>query len=272
VIPLKSRGTRKGLVRVFLLLAATLALVSCTEKRQDGLITSGDELLSQNRPREAAELFRKAISLNAENRLATKALYKLGFTLETFLADYEGALFNYHEFIRLSQDSVSLYEVQKRVANILYDQNRDPDKAIAAYKKLISFNPDSLEVDQFQLRVGQSFFRQNNFEQSRIEFQALIEKYPKSALLAKARFEIGNAYFMEAKYDIAQEAFKQVMRLHPQSEFAAEAQFLMAQCLENKNEFAQAKSIYEGLKGRYPAADVLEFRLTSLEKRIKKAK
>lgn len=271
MIPLRNRGTLSWIRFVFALTLALL-LVSCTERRQDSLILSGDELLSQNRPREAAEIFRKAISLNPEGRLATKALYKLGFTLETFLADYDAALFNYHEFIRLSQDAVSLYEVQKRVANILYEQNRDPDKAIAAYKKLISFNPESLEVDQFQLRIGQSYFRQNNFDQARIEFQQLIEKYPKSALVAKARFEIGNSYFMEGKYDIAQEAFKQVMRQHPQSEFSSESQFLIAQCHENRNELLQAQGIYEGLKGRYPSADVLEFRIESLKKRIKKQK
>ena len=88
--------------------------------------------------------------------MAVKSLYKLGFTQETYLRDYDSAIFNYQEFIRLSQDRVSIYEVQKRIAGIYFEQYRDPDKAIAAYKKLLTLSPDSLEADLFQFRIAQS--------------------------------------------------------------------------------------------------------------------
>jgi TolA-binding protein len=226
--------------------------------------------LSDGKYSEAAELLRKVISLNPENKLAVKAMYKLGFLLETYGKDAVGALFNYQEAIRLSQDPVSVYEIQKRVANIYFDQAKDAEKAIAAYRKLISFNPTSLEMDFFQFRIAESFFRQNNFEQARTEYQQVIEKYPKSQFISKSRFEIGNTYYMEGKYDIAIEAFKQVSRYHPYTEQAVEAEFLLAQCLEQSNKLEESLQVYENIKTKYSNRQIIQFRMDQLKKRIKK--
>lgn len=249
-----------------------LLSIACTESRQQSLLKNAEDKAGQGRYAEAAELYRKAIAINPESKTAIKALYKLGFTLETYLKEYEGAVFNFLEFIRLSKDVVSVYEVQKRVANIYFDQNKENDKVIAAYKRLIDLNPNSLEIDLFQFRIAQSYFRSNNFEQARMEYGKLLENYPKSQFASRTRFEIGNTYYMEGKYDIAQEALKQVLRHHPQSEFALEAEFLIAQCLEQTNHLAPALETYEKLKPRYSSPEIIQFRIVELKKRIRKEK
>lgn len=259
-------------MRKVALILAVLFLLGCSERRQLKLLQQADERIGQGRYGDAVELLRKVISINPENKSGAKALYKLGFTLESFLKDFEGALFNYQEFIRLSQDRVSVYEVQKRIANIYFEQNREPDKAIAAYKKLITFNPESLENDLFQFRIAEAYFRQNNFEQSRFEYQQLLERFPRSQFTARARYEVGNTYYMEGKYDIAIEALKQVLRHHSMSEYAVEANFLMAQCFEQQEKLQNALQMYETVKGRYPAAEVLELRIQEVKKRITKKK
>ena len=248
-----------------------LYFTACTEQRQTSLIHTADEKIQQANYPEAVELLKKAIALNPESRASLKAIYKLGFTLESYMKDIEGALFNYQEFIRLSQDRVAIYEVQKRIANLYFEQLRDSERAIGAYKRLISFSQDSLETDFFQYRIAQSYFRQNNFDQARYEYQQLMEKFPKSQYLARARFEVGNTYYMQAKYDIAIEALKQVLRYHPQSEFATEAQFLMGECYEQQEKLQNALQIYENIVGKYPSADVLNYRISELRKRLKAA-
>jgi len=260
------------LISYFLALLLMVALLGCTERRQQSLIQEAEEKISRTQYAEGAELLKKAVSLNPESRSSSKALYKLGFTMESYLRDMEGALFNYHEFIRLSQDPVSIYEVLKRVANIYFEQTQDYEKAINSYKKLLSFSPESLEADVFQLRVALSFFQQNKFEQSREEFQTLTVKYPKSQYLARARYEIGNSYYMEGKYDIAVEALKQVLRLHPQSEFSTESQFLMGQCFEHLERFKEALQTYENIEGRYVSPEILKYRMNILRKKPKPTK
>jgi len=250
-------------------LFALFLCVGCTERRQVRLIQSAEEKVSANQYGEAVDLLRKAIAMNPESRPAIKALYKLGFILESYLKDIDGALFNYQEFIRLSQDRVSVYEVQKRIASLHFENQHDPDRAIAAYKKLIAFSPESLEVDLFQFRIAQAYFQQNNFDQARLEYQELLEKFPKSQFGARARFEVANAYYMEGKYDIAIEALKQVMRYHPQSEYATESQFMMGQCYEHQDKLQNALQIYENIQGRYSSPEILNLRVQELKKRLK---
>lgn len=262
---------RKIKERYFVPFVLVALLLGCTERRQQRLMELAEDKINQSQPLEAVELLKKAVALNPESKTSIRALYKLGFIEESYVKDMESALFNYQEFIRLSQDRVSIYEVQKRIANIFFEQMHDPDKAISAYKKLIGFSPESLEIDFFQFRIAQSFFQQNNFEQSRFEFQQLLDRLPKSQYAARARFEIGNAYYMDGKYTIAVEALKQVLRLNPQSEWATEAQFLMAECLERLEKLQDALSTYENIQGRYTSPEVLTLRIEELKKRLKNA-
>jgi tetratricopeptide (TPR) repeat protein len=250
-------------------LVLLLLATACTERRQIHLMELAEDKITQGQPGEAVELLKKAIALNPESKISIRALYKLGFIEESYLKDMEAALFNYQEFIRLSQDRVSIYEVQKRIANVYFEQLHDADKAIDAYKKLIAHSPDSLEADTFQFRIAQANFQQNRFEQSRLEYQELLEKYPKTQHAARARHEIGNTYYMEGKYDIAVEALKQVLRLNPQSEWATEAQFLMAECLERQEKLQDALSTYQNIEGRYSSPEVLALHIDELKKRLK---
>jgi tetratricopeptide (TPR) repeat protein len=247
-----------------------LLLLGCTERRQGKLIQEADEKISKSAYREASEILKRAVALNPESKTSVKALYKLGFVFETYLRDFESALFNYNEFIRLSRDPVAAYEVQKRVASLYLDQTGDPDKAVEAYKKLMRMSPETLEADQFQMKMGQAYFRMNEFEKAREEYQTLLDRFPKSHLTAKARFEIGNAYYMEGKYEIALEALKQVLRFQPQSEFVLEAQFLTAQCLEHLDRFPAALQTYESIQGRYLPKEVIEMRIQEVQKKVKK--
>lgn len=254
--------------RYFFLLLLIL-LTSCTERRQQRLILDAEEKIGKSQYNEGAEILKKAIALNPESAAAAKALYKLGFTQESYLGDMEGALFNYNEFVRLSRDPVSVYEVLKRIAAIYYDQVQNYEKAIGAYKKLLAANPESLEADQFQLRVALSYFQENKFEQCRAELQTFVDKYPKSQYLARARYEIGNSYYMEGKYEIAIEALKQVLRLHPQSDFSTQSQFLMAECYEHLEKPKEALQTYENIEGRYASPEILSFRMDVLKKKLK---
>jgi tetratricopeptide (TPR) repeat protein len=256
--------------RILSLVLFGLLLAGCSERRQGRLIQEAEAKTDKSSYREAAEILKRAVALNPESRTAVKALYKLGFVQETYLRDFDGALFNYNEFIRLSRDPVAAYEVQKRVASLYLDQTNDPDKAVEMYRKLLRLSPETLEGDQFQLRMGQAYFRMNDFEKAREEYQGLIDRFPKSHLGARARYEIGNAYYMEGRYEIALEALKQVVRFHPQSEFVLESQFLTAQCLEHLDKFSNALQVYESIADRYRPEGVIQMRIAEVQKKVKK--
>ena len=255
---------------LYFFLSLLFVFVSCTERRQVRLLHEADSKLSQGDYTTGEELLRKVIAQAPESKTSIKALYKLGFALESSSRDFDGALFNYSEFIRLSKDPVSNYEVQKRIANLYYENFQDSKKAITAYRKLISLNPDSLEMDFFQFRIAESYFRLNNFDQARQEYRLLLDKFPKSQFAARTRFEIGNAYYMEGRYDVAIEALKQVERYHPTSEYAVEAEFLTAECYDHEDKLQSALQEYNELQGRYPVPAVLAAQIEGVKKRMSK--
>lgn len=196
----------------------------------------------------------------------------MGFTQETYFNDPRAALLNYEEYIRLTKDPIAKYEVKKRAANLYYENRFDNDKTAQYYKELLEENPQSLEADFFQFRIGQAYFGNNQFEEAREAYQLLLEKYPQSQYCGKARFQIGNSYYMQARYKIAIDAFKQVLRLHAQSEYALESQFLMAECLENSGSPEEALSIFNGLRGRYSPEKILDDKIQRLTKGPQKKK
>jgi len=186
------------------------------------------------------------------------------------LRDPSTALSNYERFIDFSNDPMRNYEVQKRVANIYFEQQRDAKRAIDSYRKLLESNPKSLEADFFKFRVALSYYHLNDFDSARKEYQNLVEQYPKSQWTAKAKFEIGNTYFMEGRYPVAVVALKQMIRNHPQSEYAVEGQFLMAHCFTQMGKLENAMRIYLGLRKIYTSEELLELRIKDVRKKIKK--
>ena len=256
----------------FLAVAAFCLLAGCTAQRQGRLLEEADQHAGNGDYKKAAELYQRAITISPETTAAIRALYKLGFVQETYLRDYEASVINYGDFLKLTKDPVRAYEVQKRIANIFFEHHRDPEKAIVAYRRLMDMNSESLEIDSFQLRIALSQFRKSDFAQARIEFQALVERFPKSQYVPRSKFEIGNCYYMEGRYDLAIEALKQVLRNHAQSDYAVEAQFLIGQSQEHQGQLRAALQSYEAIKGRYPATDVVEVRMQDVSKRLKQEK
>ena len=259
-------------LKVFQLLSVISLLIlfiGCTERRQLKLLEKSETLVSEGKYMQSVEVLRKAIFIDSESKTSVKARYRLGFAMETYLRNYEGAVENYEIFISKSGDAVSVYEVQKRIANIYFEQLLDLEKAIEGYRKLLNISPDSLEADLFRYRIAQAEFRLNHFSVARKEFQALLEKHPKSQNAAKARFGIGNTYYMEGRYPVALEALKQVLRHHSGSEFAIEAQFLMAQSLEHQGKLNGALQMYKTLRNKYPVKEVLEMRIKETAKRLR---
>ena len=243
------------------------ACVSCTERRQLQLLESAEQQISEGKAVEGAETIRRAIAVDPESRTAVKGFYRLGFTLETYLKDFESAVQSYEQFIKHSGDAVSVYEVQKRISNLYFEQLREPEKAIEGYQKLLLISPESLEADFFHYRIAQAEFRLNNFSASRERFQKLLEAFPKTQFAARARYGIGNTYFMEGRYDVSIEALKQVLRHHPGSEISVESQFLMAQSLEHEGKLPAALQMYESLKEKYPVREVLNLRIEETARR-----
>ena len=128
-----------------------------------------------------------------------------------------------------------LYEVitaLKQVADIYKNQLREYLRAIVIYQKLLDMGgKDSSEA---QYEMADCYFRLNNFEQARIEFESFLKNFPDSERSAEVQYRVATAASLEGNLDKALETFKLVNKNWPDSAYAVEARFGQAGVLEER--------------------------------------
>jgi TolA-binding protein len=190
--------------------------------------------------------------------------------LNHYLERYHEAILDYLTVEKDYPDTEQARKAQEQVAEIYKNRLRDYGRAIVAYQKLLDAGaPDG---DRIQYDVADSYFRLNNFEQARIEFESLLKNYADSPLVAEVQYRIAVAYSLEGKSEEAEEAFRGAVTVWPESPYAVEARFGLATVLEERDELRAALQILEDLKGVYPNAEALAKKTDQVKERINKKK
>ena len=216
----------------------------------------------------AAELFGELQADHPGCARAPEALLQAAELLHINLGRYQEALVGY---LTVERDYASTREAaraRRQVAELYKYRLGDQLQAIAAYQRLIDAGAE--ERDRLHYEIADSYFRLNNFEQSRIEFESLLADYPASALLPEVQFRVAMVKVLEGDLDGAMNAYREVALRWPQSPYAVEAQFGLAGVLEERERLREALAVLEELKGRYPNPEALAQRITHLEGRIAK--
>jgi TolA-binding protein len=159
---------------------------------------------------------------------------------------------------------------RRQVATLFKYRLDDCGQAIAAYQKVLDLPGPA--NDQLQYEVADCYFRLNNFEQARIEFETLLNNYPSSDLTAEILYRIAMTYALEGKLPDAVAAYRRVVQDWPESPYAIEASFGLATVLEEQEELLEALKILEELDGIYPKQDILKRKTEQVRERIEKKK
>lgn len=225
-------------------------------------------LLEQGRYEAAAESFHEFYENHPRFHLAAPALYQSGEVLNLYLQHYDEALVAY---LQVQQDYPNTEQARKamrQVAEIYKNQLRDYPKAIIAYQKLLDSGAEG--ADGLQYELADAYFRLENFEQARIEFESLLRHYPGSQLQSEVQYRIAVTWSLEGRLREAEGAFRQVVERWPTSPYAIEARFGLATTLEEREELREALKILEGLRGVYPNAEVLAKKIDQVKERMRK--
>jgi len=234
----------------------------------EGDFARAEQLQEQGNYQEAARMFEKLYQRHPDFYLAERALFQAGEIRNLYLKTYHEALMAYLLVEKDYPDSPLAKKALQQVAEIYKNQLRDYSRAIVAYQKLLDNGVE--DGDQVQYEVADNYFRLNNFEQARIEFDSLLKNYPDSSLAAEAQYRVAVATSLEGDLKKAAEAFRLVSEKWPDSPYAVEARFGLAGVLEEREELKAALEVLQGLRGVYPSSEVLEKRITQVEERIKK--
>lgn len=216
----------------------------------------------------AAELLRKLQADHPECARAPEALLQSAKLLHLNLDRYQDALLVYLTIERDYAGSVEAREALRQAADLYKYRLNDQAKAITAYQRLIDDGGE--EADRLQYELADGYFRLNNFEQARIEFEHLLSGHPRSQLAPEVQFRIAVTHALEGDTEKALAAYREVPVRWPQSPYALEARFGQATVLEERDRLQEALTILDGLRGSYPNQEALARRITNLEGRLGK--
>ncbi len=265
------RGLIFGIILLFVVITAGFIYYQYNlEAMLESDFSKAEQLQEQGNFEEADRIFEKLYKKHPKFYLAEKALFQSGEIRNLYLKKYQEALLSYLLVEKDYPESQLAEKALQQVAEIYKNRLRDYPRAIVAYQKLL--DNGVTDGDQMQYEVADSYFRLNNFEQARIEFESLLKNYPDSQLTAEVQYRVAVATSLEGDLKKAAEAFKIVSEKWPDSAYAVEARFGLAGVLEEREELKAALEVLQSLRGIYPSAELLEKRITRVEERISKKK
>lgn len=216
----------------------------------------------------AARLLLEIQTQHPDFSRAPEALLQAANVLNQGLGRHQEALLAYLSLERDYPATPQASAARRQVAELYKYRLDDQSRAISAFQRLLDEAGE--DADRLQYEVADSYFRLNNFEQARIEFENLLRDYPGSPLLPEAQFRIAVTNVLEGELERAMTAYREVTSRWPASPYAMEAQFGLAGVLEEREHLREALAILEGLQGRYPNREALAQRIVALQGRIDK--
>jgi len=147
-----------------------------------------------------------------------------------------------------------------------YFENRQFDRAIQGFERIIFYHPSSEYVDDAQYWLARSCFQKKDYAQAVIEFDYLIKNFPASAFAEEANFYRAKSYLKQApgwdrdqtETNEAIEYLDEFLTRYPNSKFTNEIKDLI---LAARNQLAR-KELENGklyLKLKEPDAAVKYF-------------
>lgn len=240
------------------------------QSRLEETFQKGLVLRQEGKYLDAVNLFDKLHDEHPSFVRVPQALFQTAEIEDLYLGRYSDALLTYLLLERDYPDAPEVLPARKQVAFLYKYRLNDCSQAIAVYQDVLDHS--GREKDQMQYEVADCYFRLNNFQQARIEFDSLLKNYPYSTLFAEVQYRIAMTYALEGKLPEAAGAYRLVMERWSESPYALEASFGLATVLEEQEELVESLKILEGLAGIYPKQDILERKTAQVRERIEKKK
>lgn len=253
------------------LLAYLVLFAGCTNNAASSSFQKAEDLWKKGLYNEAVAQYGRIVSDYPRSNYSPVSLYKKGIIQSLYLLNYGHALDSFKKLIVLYPESKEAPLAKRQIADINMYNLKNYEKAIMAYQQLtdeeILDDPDAI-----QLNIALAYLKSDDFEQGRIEFHYLMNRFPSSSLIARAYFEIANSYLLEGEKELAIDNYRKIVKFYPASKYFVDSKYGIAVALEEQGNLRQAMTLYKDLEGEYTNPPAIKVRIASLEKRLKSIK
>ncbi len=210
----------------------------------------------------ASELLRYLKFTSAPNR--PTALYDLGYT-RFKQKRYSDAATDFTRMIdnpgNMPQNAVA--DAWCRIADCHY-YARDFDRAVDAYDRAYSLNPDAGDYALFQKGVMEGYRRNHAAKISLLK--DLQQKYPTSALIPDALLEMTESYIQQGNHSAAIDTYRTLISQYPNTAQGRQGHLQMALTMLNAGDRAGAVRAYREVISKYPTSTEATLALEQLKR------
>jgi len=258
-----------SLVVILLLVGGLLFHLSRLDSALEEDFAQAELSLNHGDYQEALESFQAIQRRHPSFKLAPRALFQSGEILNLYLKRYPEALLSYLTLQQEYPDDRELgRKAQQRVAEIYKHRQRDYERAVVEYRKLLDLGGG--EEDRIEYEIADALFRLEKYAPASEAFERLAAEHPDSDLLPESRFRAGTVYSLMGNNVKAMQTFRDLVSRWPDNPYALEAKFSLASILEERDEFTEALAMLESLQGQYANAEALNKKIELIKERMKK--
>ena len=145
-------------------------------------------------------------------------------------------------------------EVFTRLVMQMPDASRPDDFALAAVRKLDSFEANATLSEAEHLLRASVYQFNRDFAGARVHYQTLLDKYPQSPSVPNAIYQLARGFYLETKYDDALKAFQKVSDTYPDSDSARDALSFIGSTYLRMKRYDDAVAAYKSFIARFPDA------------------
>ena len=145
-------------------------------------------------------------------------------------------------------------EVFTRLVMQMPDASRPDDFALAAVRKLDTFDANATLSEAEHLLRASVYQFNRDFAGARVHYQTLVDKYPQSPTVPNATYQLGRGFYLETKYDDALKAFQKVSDAYPDSDSARDALGFIGSTYLRMKRYDDAVAAYKRFIERFPNA------------------
>jgi TolA-binding protein len=212
---------------------------------------AGESYSIGRKPEEAIRHYQKVVSLGnqVEADLMRRTRYGLGYAYYA-AEDYERALSNFKEFTnRANRNTPNYVDGLIRLADCYY-VTKQYDAALATYGT--ARNLGSPDNDYILLQTGVINGIGRNFAESRNNFTAIIQNYPKSPYRDEALFQRAQFEIEQGNYQAAADGLSQLIRESSHSKFLPYAYMRRASAYYNLKQYDRTIADYTAVLRQFP--------------------
>ena len=220
--------------------------------REQALVKAADAYFKNAQYRLAAETYEKALSEFPQSGGTAETMYQAAESYAR-AGDPTNTVAALQRVIDAAPSARLALASSLRLARF-FDEQKESDRAAAAYDEFIRRYDDPALVPQALLERGMLRYRQGRYQEALEDFERLLADYAASTYAERAFFMRGWCEYQLGNTDTAVSIGNQFLTAYTNSEWRADVAFWLAEHDFNAGLYGQAETNFLAMVAAYPAS------------------